>query len=727
MENPAQLARQDREQRLNRAIREYLAARKAGRPADRQKFLARHPGLEKDLRAFFDQEDEREAATTSFEPLPSSIGRFKVLGLVGVGAFGFVYRAHDPKLDRDVAIKMPRLQGANAEEALGRFEREARLAAKLRHPNICTVHETGTHEGRLYIVMDFVPGESLAEHLEHRKEAMPPRQAALLVRKLALALHEAHRKGIIHRDLKPSNVLIDRERRDVVVTDFGLARHTRFGDGGLTREGQFLGTPAYCSPEQARGDQAGVGPATDVYSLGAIFYELLTGKHPFQGSLPQLLAQIVTQEPEPPSKLRPDLDPPLEAICLRALAKEPGDRYPSMQAFADALGKYLGRPADAASQSDRVVGLLETLRADRQTDTEQIVRATLSRYRVKPWMWLCASGFSIALVLLAVLPFLRPATVHVMIRIDEKLDDTSLSFWLDGKPVSGDELRSPIELTIGEHELLVKRADVLLRRYHFRVGRGENSVEPSPELVAPPPARLRLLVPAYFYPAGPDLKSWDRLIASAGKADIVVIVNVRSGPADAVNLDYQKVIRRAHQAGLKLIGYVVTNYARPDRPLPKVQADIDRWFQFYPEIDGIFFDQQLGDVRGVAYYEAAAEHVRQLRRDALIIGNPGAWCDRRYLNPRAMQSVCVSQAAGDLPIQLPDWTEPSDRPRLGVIRFGVSDAATMRTIVTRCQALHVGYVNVTDRPATINAWAGLPGWWEEELNAVANANQSRGP
>jgi serine/threonine protein kinase len=177
--------------------------------------------------------------------------------------------------------------------------------------------------------MAYVHGKSLAEHLRERKEPIEAKQAALIVRKLALELAAAHAKGIVHRDLKPANVMIDRERKDVVIMGFGLARHRREGDAQRTREGVIMGTPAYMSPEQARGDVNAVGPASDTYSLGAILYQILAGRPPFTGSVTEVIGKVLHVEPEPPSRVRPGLDSRLEAICLKALAKNPADRYGS--------------------------------------------------------------------------------------------------------------------------------------------------------------------------------------------------------------------------------------------------------------------------------------------------------------------------------------------------------------------------------------------------------------
>lgn len=270
--------------------------------------------------------------------LPRPFGRYRIERLLGRGGMGEVYLAHDTDLDRLVALKVPRFDPDQQAELLERFRREAKAAAGLHHPNICPVYDVGALDGIHYLTMAYVEGETLAQRLARGPVA--PWQAAEWVRTLALALSEAHAKGIVHRDLKPSNVMLDR-RGAPVVMDFGLARRVDAGGSVSTSIGVILGTPAYMAPEQAAGDPAAIGLLADVYSLGVVLYELLCGRRPFEGTQNALIAQLLRDEPRPPSTHNATIDPYLETICLRAMAKEPGRRFPDMAAFAAALSVWL--------------------------------------------------------------------------------------------------------------------------------------------------------------------------------------------------------------------------------------------------------------------------------------------------------------------------------------------------------------------------------------------------
>ncbi|MCH8829573.1 MAG: serine/threonine protein kinase, partial [Planctomycetes bacterium] len=286
--------------------------------------------------------DESVAETQPSEEssVPKEFGRYRILRLLGQGAMGAVSLAHDTQLDREVAIKTPTFSGAAAPELIERFVREAKSAATLRQPNICPVYDVGEIDGQHFISMAYIDGKPLSAFIGGDKPR-PERQVALVIRKLALALEHAHANGVVHRDLKPANIMIDRQREPILM-DFGLAfRTNKPGEARVTQSGVMLGTPAYMSPEQVDADQERIGPPTDIYSLGVIFYEFLTGRLPFNGSVAAILGQIMTQDPPKPSEHRRDLDPALEAICLKMMAKTIEERYASMKDVAAALTEYL--------------------------------------------------------------------------------------------------------------------------------------------------------------------------------------------------------------------------------------------------------------------------------------------------------------------------------------------------------------------------------------------------
>jgi serine/threonine protein kinase len=283
------------------------------------------------------------------EAMPAVTG-YDVLGVLGRGGMGVVYQARDTALNRVVALKMILAGGHASPGQRARFRAEAGALARLHHPHIVQVHAFGEHAGQPYFVMEYVEGGSLGRKL--RRQPEPPPAAARLVFLLARAVHAAHQAGIIHRDLKPGNVLLAPPADEPAlnsawgwpkVTDFGLARHLD-DPTALTVSGAVLGTPSYMAPEQALGKIRELGPATDVWALGAILYELLTGRPPFLAETALLtLEQVRTQAPAPPSRLNPETPSALEEVCLRCLEKEPGERYLTAAQLAADLARFCER------------------------------------------------------------------------------------------------------------------------------------------------------------------------------------------------------------------------------------------------------------------------------------------------------------------------------------------------------------------------------------------------
>ena len=288
---------------------------------------------------------------------PSRVGDYELLEEIGRGGMGIVFRARQASLGRIVALKMI-LRGELASEAdFARFRAEAEAAARLQHPSIVPVYEVGEHDGQPYFSMKYIEGTTLARRIA--EGPLPPRDAAELLVPVCRAIAEAHRHGLLHRDLKPSNILIDKSGRPSV-TDFGLAKRFSASDEGptatwqptITHSGAILGTPAYMAPEQAAGRRGNVSPATDVYSLGAILYAMVTGRPPFQAPSPvDVVLMTLEQDPLPPRLLNPKADGDLEMITLKCLQKPIDLRYAGADALADDLAAYLANEPISARSS----------------------------------------------------------------------------------------------------------------------------------------------------------------------------------------------------------------------------------------------------------------------------------------------------------------------------------------------------------------------------------------
>ncbi|HMF17443.1 MAG TPA: serine/threonine-protein kinase, partial [Gemmataceae bacterium] len=341
-----------RDEHLAQVLAEVSEQQRCGKKPDIDALTRQHPDLADELRqllaiAQFADELGRShggATITISQPthsqppvdngMPRTFGDFELVEEIGRGGMGVVYKAWEKSLKRFVALKMI-LRGEHASGAdLARFRGEAQSAAGLTHPNIVPVYKVDSENGQAYFSMKLVEGQTLSQRV--KSGPLPPRDAARYLAAVSRAVHHGHQKGILHRDLKPANILIDGDDQPLV-TDFGLAKRVE-GGVSLTGTGAIVGTPSYMAPEQAAGNQRNPGPAADIYSLGAILYELLTGRPPFLAATAvETLLLVRSEEPVRPRLLNPQIDPDLEFICRKCLEKNPEHRYASAQRLAEDL------------------------------------------------------------------------------------------------------------------------------------------------------------------------------------------------------------------------------------------------------------------------------------------------------------------------------------------------------------------------------------------------------
>ncbi len=380
-------------------------------------------------------------------------GRYRLIRQLGKGGMGEVYLAEDTQLERRIALKTPHLAQSDVHQQ--RFVNEGKAAATLHHPGICPVFDAGEIDGQPFITMAYIDGDTLREHWE-RSDDRSTLETVRIFAEISKAMRVAHDAGIVHRDLKPSNVMLDAAGQPVVM-DFGLAFRESQAEGTrLTQTGDTFGSPAYMSPEQIENAAANVEPASDIYSLGVMLFEALTGRLPFTGTVSSILVQIARDAPPLPSQLRADIDPELEQLCLQMLAKDPAERPASMNAVAE-----------------RLDAIVQRLQVETRSVSEGLQQAEVRPSLTRRVSMLIATALAPIAILLGIIVFnIRTPHGPVRIEVEEEFaDQIRVRVLQGGEVVEIADTKSGWSLSLEEGE------------YKFELGKGGEQFEIEPRTV----------------------------------------------------------------------------------------------------------------------------------------------------------------------------------------------------------------------------------------------------
>ncbi|HEY1860824.1 MAG TPA: spherulation-specific family 4 protein, partial [Gemmataceae bacterium] len=644
-------------------------------------------------------------------------GKYKILSPLGSGGMGHVFLCEHLIMRRRVAIKITPLKSTDP-IARDRFRREARAVARLQHRNIVGAHDIDQSDKLQFLVMEFIDGSTL-HAIVKKIGPLSPLRASHYIRQAAWGLQHAHEAGLVHRDIKPSNLLLDRSGT-VKMLDLGLARFFHETSDDLSkRDGDGpMGTSDYMAPEQALNSHV-VDIRADIYSLGATFYFLLAGHGPFQeGTALQKLMSHQFEQPKAIRDIRPEVPEGLAAVLARMLAKDPAERYETPAEVAEALAPWTQTPIPppsaeemplldlAAQGSDRFVGRSTAAESDAggaMADTPASGKIGKSPGDSLP-PTVPGGGPPVTLIPAGSPPRPKPKPPG---------PDAKTKAATTPKPQAAPHPDAAASAppatqtgTRGRRRLLIGIAAVALvvclaggfAIYKSIGGKDETGpIGRDPNIPpVPPPKRLALLVPAYYYPDGDGLTQWNRLIESPAASSMVAIMNPDSGPGKAADKNYAQVLERARAAGITVIGYVSTKYAK--RPLQEAKDDVDRWVKFYPGIQGVFFDEQASATSEVHYYGALYVYAKKDRQLATVVTNPGTVCAEEYLSRPAADLACVVEVAKDFKsFHRPAWMDSYPPERFAAILCETQGADQMRAIVRQMAEQRMGYCYVTDQ------------------------------